>query len=153
MPTRPPRPESDLPARTMEWLYGRPRVECTFARRAGTVRLLHGAYRRAPARSCWTTSPPPAQVAATAAGASTGATASSGATTSSPSPGTATSPASCGPRSVSSCWEVPPTGRTSKLEGLAIPAWRGRSYHPNVRTQITTFVGKGRPANRGRCLR
>ncbi|MGH3722029.1 MAG: hypothetical protein ACRDRI_24940 [Pseudonocardiaceae bacterium] len=30
MPTRPPRPESDLPARTVEWLEGRPPVERRF---------------------------------------------------------------------------------------------------------------------------
>ena len=30
MPTRPPRPESDLPARTVEWLDGRPHVERNF---------------------------------------------------------------------------------------------------------------------------
>ncbi|MGH3852534.1 MAG: hypothetical protein ACRDR6_03360 [Pseudonocardiaceae bacterium] len=30
MPTRPPRPESDLPARTLEWLEGRPHVERNF---------------------------------------------------------------------------------------------------------------------------
>jgi hypothetical protein len=30
MPTRPPRPESALPARTVEWLEGRPPIERTF---------------------------------------------------------------------------------------------------------------------------
>jgi hypothetical protein len=60
------------------------------------------------ARSCSIISPRLARAAATAAGASPGATVSSGATTSSPSPGAAASLASCGLRSASSCWSIPP---------------------------------------------